>query len=341
MSGSALSPMNDHFTPKPWAKNPHLQTIFSSLRIRAMGRNPMADAAAGMIVDGGNGVRLQGYWSRRVGRKSAGLVLLLHGWEGSSDSTYIRHTGRYLFERGFDIFRLNLRDHGDSHHLNEGLFHSALIDEVFNAARFVSSLSDRRPFFIIGFSLGGNFGLRIALRHTATPIPNLSHVFAISPVLNPLRATLAIDNGFSLYRRYFVNKWKRSLKKKQDLFPSRYRFDDVLQYHTCMEITDAVIPRYSPFRNHQEYFMTYTLLGDIFGDITVPVLLIASADDPVIPVEDFHALRGNRHLEMKIERFGGHCGFLDPFPLGSWYERQIEQRLREHTALTTGISDIG
>jgi hypothetical protein len=321
--------MEDHFNPNPLARNPHLQSIFSSLRFRAMGRNPMADCAAEMIIDGGDGVRLLGYLSRRPRGDSRGLVLLLHGWEGSSDSTYIRHTGRYLFERGFDIFRLNLRDHGNSHHLNEGLFHSALIDEVFHAARFVSRLSDGRPCYIVGFSLGGNFGLRIALRHTAMPVPNLTCVFAVSPVLDPRRATLAIDNGFSLYRRYFVKKWKNSLQKKQALFPSRYHFDDVLGYPTCMEITDAVIPRYSPFRNHQEYFKTYTLLGDIFGDLTVPVHVIASADDPIIPVDDFHTLRGNRHFTLALQRHGGHCGFLDPFPMGCWYERYIDRLLRE------------
>lgn len=322
--------MDDHFNPKPWARNPHLQTIFSSLRIRAMDRNLMADRAAAMIVDGGDGVRLRGYWSRQARGMSSGLILLLHGWEGSSDSTYIRHTGRYFFERGFDIFRLNLRDHGDSHHLNEGLFHSARIDEVFNATRFISSLSGDRPFFIIGFSLGGNFGLRIARRHTAEPIANLARVFAVSPVLNPLRATLAIDQGFFLYRSYFVKKWKKSLKRKQALFPDRYRFDDILRLDTCMEITDAVIPRYSPFRNHEEYFRTYTLLGPVFEDLAVPVTIITSADDPVIPVEDFYSLRGNRYLEVKIEPYGGHCGFLDPFPWGSWYERYIDRRMKEH-----------
>lgn len=324
--------MEDHFKPKPWARNPHLQSIFSSLRFRSMGRNPMADCATEMIIDGGDGVRLLGYLSRRPGRKPRGLVLLIHGWEGSSDSTYIRHTGRYLFDRGFDIFRLNLRDHGNSHHLNEGLFHSALIDEAFHAARVIAGLSDGGPSSIIGFSLGGNFALRIALRHAVMPIPNLARVFAVSPVLNPHRATLAIDNGFSLYRRYFVKKWKNSLRKKQALFPSRYEFDDVLRYSTCMEITDAVIPRYSPFRDHREYFKTYTLSGDIFGDLTLPVHVIASTDDPIIPAVDFNTLRGNRHFKLSLQRYGGHCGFLDPFPMGCWYERYINGLLGEDSS---------
>ena len=47
------------------------------------------------------------------------------------------------------------------------------------------------PAFIVGFSLGGNFALRIARRCRREPIDNLRHVFCISPVLDPEKATAA------------------------------------------------------------------------------------------------------------------------------------------------------
>ena len=287
----------------------------------------MAAASREVIVETEEGVRLLGYHARVNPGTPRGLVCLLHGWEGSSDSTYIRHTGRYLFERGYDIFRLNLRDHGNSHGLNEGLFHSALIEETFSAVGSVAKLAGGRPFHLIGFSLGGNFALRIALRHGEVPVSNLRRVFAVSPVLDPLRATRAIDGGLFVYRRYFVRKWLRSLMKKQALFPGRYDFGDILRFRTCMDITDAVIPRYSPFPDSETYFKTYTLTGDAFSGLTLPVVVIAAEDDPVIPVDDFFALRGGRHLAISIQRRGGHCGFLDPFPFGCWYERYIHARL--------------
>ena len=37
-------------------------------------------------------------------------------------------------DQGFDVFRLNLRDHGTSHHLNPELFHSNRISEVVGAS---------------------------------------------------------------------------------------------------------------------------------------------------------------------------------------------------------------
>ena len=156
------------FLPAVWARNPHIQTIFGSLRFRTMGKNEMTDAAREVVTDVGNGGRLLGCYSRQTLRSPRGLIILIHGWEGSSDSTYVLSTGRFLFRRGYDIFRLNLRDHGRSHHLNRELFHGALTDETAQAVGNVARLLPDRPCYLIGFSLGGNFVLRIALRRKAT-----------------------------------------------------------------------------------------------------------------------------------------------------------------------------
>lgn len=315
--------MESNFKPKPWARNPHVQTIFASLNLRAAGKNPMVDCSEEVIVDGGSGVRLLGYHSVHPQENGRSLILLIHGWEGSSDSTYVLSTGRYFFNKGYDIFRLNLRDHGDSHHLNEGLFHGALIDETFNASRNIAHLSENKPCHIVGFSLGGNFALRVALRHSASKIANLKHVICISPSLDPHKATVSIDEGHFAYHHYFLRKWKRSLAKKQAIFPEQYDFNDVLKLKTCMEITDAIIPRYAQFHDSREYFSNYTLLGDALKDISNSVTIIASEDDPVIPVDDLYSLCENNNIRLLIQRYGGHCGFLDPFPFGCWYERKI------------------
>jgi len=321
--------MEETFTPKPWARNCHIQSICASLKVRARGPNPMADRAREVIIDGGDGVRLLGFHSTH-GTGGKGLILLIHGWEGSADSTYILHTGRYLYARGYDIFRLNLRDHGSSHHLNEGIFHGGLIDEVFSAARTIAGRAGERPCAIVGFSLGGNFALRIALRHSRTPIENLRQVIAISTILDPLQSTRLIDSSLSIYRNYFLKKWKRSLAIKERLFPHIYDFTDIMKMKTVMDMTDGIIERYSPFPNHRDYFSTYTLRREDFADLSVPVTVIVSRDDPFIAVEDFYALEGTKNLHLSIQRYGGHCGFIDPFPRGCWFEGEIERIMKRY-----------
>ncbi|HSO20071.1 MAG TPA: alpha/beta fold hydrolase, partial [Desulfosarcina sp.] len=170
----------------------------------------MLDAAREVVLTTAEGVRLLGYESRHVPPSSRGLAILLHGWEGSSSSTYIRTTGRFLFREGYDVFRLNFRDHGPSHHLNRGLFYAVLLDEVVDAVRQIAAKEHGGPVFLAGFSLGGNFALRIARQCTAAPIPGLRHIVAISPVLDPEKATDRID-GSRWILRYFLKKWRRSL----------------------------------------------------------------------------------------------------------------------------------
>ena len=319
--------MEDIFTPPGWARNPHLQTIYGSLKLRAAGRNEMVEASREVIVDAGNGARLLGYRARQTQRPPKGMVILLHGWEGSSDSAYILSSGRYFFRRGFDVFRLNLRDHGRSHHLNRDLFHGALTEETFQAVRNISTLFPDGPCFLIGFSLGGNFALRIALQHATTPLGNLRQVFCVSPALDPYKATLAIDASLPLYRCYFLGKWKRSLRTKQRCFPDLYHFEGILHHRTVMALTEAIMPYYTQYRTYCDYFRHYTLTGDALADVRVPTTLFCAQDDPVVPAADFATLPRNGYLRVSLQKYGGHCGFLERFPFGCWYDRQIAQCL--------------
>ena len=312
----------ESFRPAPYLRNGHLQTILASSSFRAWGKNPMFDAARKMIITTSGNVRLLGFYSPQKYKKSKGLVILLHGWEGSVASTYILRTGNSLYGRGYDIFRLNFRDHGDSHHLNQGIFYAVLLEEVFQAVRQLCRYAEQKPVFLTGFSLGGNFALRIARKMLQTPIANLCHVAAISPVLNPAKSTFKIDQ-YPLIRIYFLKKWIQSLKKKQKLFPAIYDFEDVLSLKNIQAVTDRLLQKYSDFNSASEYFRKYSLLGDTIKDLPVPTTIITAKDDPIIPVADFYQLELNYHTHLVIHAFGGHNAFIDGFFLKSWYEQNL------------------
>lgn len=308
------------FTPPFHLKSSLLQTVLASLKIRALGRNRMLEACREIIIDAGEGVRLQGFHSPLAGFSSRGMVILLHGWEGSAESTYILHTGRYLFDNGFDVFRLNFRDHGRTHHLNEGIFYGTLIDEVFRAVMKAAELSDERPVFLMGFSLGGNFALRIALKLEERCHP-LRHIMAISPVLDPSKATGSID-AHPVLRWYFLKKWKRSLRRNQELYPHLYHFSRMLAMKTIREITDVLIGESGLYADAKEYFSRYTIRADSLQSVTVPMTVVTSRDDPAIPVEDFHKLLLADHSRLIIHRYGGHNGFLQGIRAPAWYETE-------------------
>ena len=60
--------------------------------------------------------------------------MLLHGWEGSAESSCVLSLGSLLYSAGYDVLRLNLRDHGGTQRLNREIFHSCRLPEVVGGA---------------------------------------------------------------------------------------------------------------------------------------------------------------------------------------------------------------
>ena len=242
------------FAPPFWLRPSLVQTALASFKFRKRGKNPMLDVAQDRIMDCEDGVRLKGSYSPHPDNKA--LVIFLHGWEGSQDSTYVVACGWHMYHQGASVFRLNYRDHGDSHDLNEGLFYSTLFNEVFDAVKQAAELADGAPVYIVGFSLGGNFALRIARSLRDLTIKNLQHIFAISPVVDPWGAAPLVDKTW-LYRRYFLKKWTASLKKKQALYPELYNFDYIMSERRVLSMTSKLIPKYSDYPDMESYFNAY------------------------------------------------------------------------------------
>ena len=321
--------MIDAFSPPFYLRNGYVQTILGSRRFHRQRTNPVVGSARHVRIPTTVGATLGGAYSPHPSGSPKGLVILIHGWEGSIDSTYVLTTSQYLFRNRFAIFRLNLRDHGDTHALNEGLFFATLLEEVHEAVSRIARLLPNVPVFLVGFSLGGNFALRIARRCRQHPIKALRYVFSISPALDPDKATDRIDaNPYIL--AYFLNKWRRSLRRKQTLFPQHYHFDGLLESNGLRQMTAALLARYSHYQDPTAYFADYTLTGNALCDIAIPTTILTAVDDPIIPVADFRDLELSGTTERIILDHGGHNGFLKGLFNGCWYEAGMVDRFNDH-----------
>jgi predicted alpha/beta-fold hydrolase len=280
------------------------------------------------LVDGGDGVRLQGLHSEVPGIAPRGLAVLLHGWEGSTESSYMRLTAAHLLQRGFAVFRLNFRDHGDSHHLNEALFHSNRIDEVVQATGDIAArfLPPDRPLVAAGYSLGGNFALRLALRAPAAGLA-LQRVAAVCPVLDPAVTMTQMERGWRVYLRYFENKWRESLQRKRALFPTQHDFDDRTLRLDMRQLTEWLVQRHTDFGSLDAYFDGYSIAGARLAGLQVPADILMAADDPVIPLAEFAALQLPAHASLEIAARGGHCGFLVNGKMDGFAEAWVAERL--------------
>lgn len=313
------------FVPPRLLRNAHVQSIFSSTVPRKwfLKRNAkvMIQASQRQILDCGDGVRLQGEYSCRS-ENDKGLVILIHGWEGSASSSYILSSATALFNAGFDIFRLNLRDHGDTHHLNEELFNSVRLAEVVNAVVAIGKQFEHSKCFLAGFSLGGNFALRIATQLEEREV-DLHKVVAICPLLNPVKTMASLEEGLFVYHDYFHKKWSRSLKKKLLHYPQLGYGKQLAQLKTLHAMNEFFVPNFTSFDSPQSYLSAYAITGDVLQNIGVPCHIVSAEDDPVVLSKDLDELASHPMLSVELTRYGGHCGFLQNYRLHSWVDQRL------------------
>lgn len=314
------------FRPARGLGNAHLQSFLASTGPRraltSRRAHALQAAAREELLDCGEGIRLHGVYSPHP-RAERGLAILIHGWHGTADSAYLLSAATYLFGRGFSVFRLHLRDHGPSHHLNRELFNSARLPEVVAAVRRITALHPHGRTFLGGFSLGGNFALRVALAAPAAGIA-LDRVVAVCPVLDPARTMEALERS-PVYHEYFRRKWRHALLQKLLHFPDHGYGEELRQLRSLGAMNQFFVPRYTGFADTPSYLDAYAITGERLAGLTMPSHIITSRDDPVIPAADLARLARPPALTIELTERGGHCGFIMDWRLHSWIDGRLDQ----------------
>lgn len=320
------------FRPNPLLAPQLLQTVLASKRPAQRlwrRRGSLMEAAARQqLLDCGDGVRLTGMYSRQPASSAPrGLVVLIHGWEGHHDSAYQYSMACAVYEAGWNVFRLNLRDHAETHALNEQMFHSARIGEVLGAIEAMRGIDGSERLVVIGFSLGGNFALRVGLQGPARGlVPRLS--VGISPSIDPGATLRAIDEGPFVFKRYFLDKWRKTLRAKEAAWPGRYDFSRLLALASFVDITEQFVKEQTEYDSLAEYLGAYTLTPTMLMAAPSPIAVLTAQDDTVIPIRDFEGLEARGSVvAFDAPKRGGHCGFIENFGLESWAEKRVLELL--------------
>jgi hypothetical protein len=330
-TGEARAQLADRkaFRPPALLANRHLQSMLPSLPMRRAPverrARPMISASRQLVLDCGDGVRLMGWFAEPPPTailESRRLAVLLHGWEGSSESLYVLSVAQLLHVCGFSVLRLNLRDHGGTHALNEGLFHSCRIAEVVGAISRVQALFPDARLSLAGFSLGGNFMLRVGACAERAGL-RIARIVAVCPVIEPATTLAALEAGPAMYRQYFLYKWRRSLRAKQLAWPGAYDFGELIGERSLTAMTERMVLKYAGFADLASYLSGYAVTGDALAGLRVPARIITAQDDPMILAHDLDRLARPAALELTITPRGGHCGYMDALSGPSWIDREI------------------
>jgi predicted alpha/beta-fold hydrolase len=214
--------LRSSFKPAAWLRHCHLQTIFPSFpwawRTHAPFRReilnlPDGDSTAVDWLSAGDELP-----------RSAPLLVVLHGLEGSAESSYARMLMQAALDRQWRPCVLHFRDCGDYRNQLPRRYHAG---ETGDIRYFLKTLHDQGqtgPIFAVGYSLGGNILLKY-LGESGTD----SRLQAAGAVCVPLDLHIcaeALNTGFSkFYQNVLLKNMKTAVRRKFDRDTAAFDWD--------------------------------------------------------------------------------------------------------------------
>ena len=250
-------------------------------------------------------------------------VIFFPGWLGHKDSKYLIPLASLLYINNFDIIRIHPVDHGDSEHLNKDFFRATDIQTLIEAVEFIGNKYKDNEINLIGFSLGGNISLRIS---ASDSINFLKNTIVLSPVIDPEISMLTMDNTAWILKKYFLDKWRRTLRRKIR-FHNIPNAEEALKYKNLEEMTEFFTKNFSPHNNVKELFSGYAITQNTLNQIEHKTLIYSSIDDPCVPIGPLQELVQTDYVKFKPQEYGGHCGFIDDFKFSSSVYDEIVSKL--------------
>ena len=299
------------FRPHPLFQSGHAQTLAAHLWPRARAaRVARRDEARLFEVE--TGVRLLVHCRWQADRHAHPTILLVHGLEGSSESTYMFSTALKAHGAGFNVLRLNIRTCGNTLHLTETLYNSGMSQDLRAVIAELIQRDELTDIFLCGFSLGGNMSLKLAGEYGAEFPRALRGVCAVSPSVELAASAARIEQRANwIYQRKFIRSLKRRMREAARLYPERYDASELRLVRTLRQFDELYTAPHGGFRDADDYYARSSSLP-LIASIRIPTLIIHAQDDPFIPFDSLRhpSVGANPNLLLLAPAHGGHVGFL-------------------------------
>ncbi len=309
----ASSWMGPPFRPHPWLKDSHLMSIFPGFFPRPLRRFARTGKRRLFKID--EKTSLLGYYHFNEGAKpTTPTLLLLHGLEGSSESSHVLGIGYKACMNGFNVVRLNMRNCGGSIDYAETLYHAGLHADPLKVVEILRAEHPASKFILAGYSLGGNLLLNSALAASeGDPVAgdSLMAVCAVSPSIDLSAAVDAIERPENkLYQNWFLRTMKQKIMEKAKQQRRDFDIKSIAGIKSIREFDDKFTAPDGGYGSAERYYSEASS-RDRLVNMKIPCLIIASKDDPLVPFESFATLNiSNDMIELLITNEGGHGGFF-------------------------------
>ncbi len=288
-------------------RNSHLQTLAGML-ISAR-QHPYRAVAHQVVLPDGDMTILHD--DRPAGwRPTSPTAILVHGLTGCHHSAYMVHAAARLNAAGVRTFRMDMRSCGAAEGLSRMPYHAGCSSDLLAALHRVAKFCPASPISLVGYSIGGNVALKMAGEAPHRLPPQLSRMVVISP---PIDLQLCVDRfskgAVRIYDRYLARTHYRHLRRSKLLVRHAPHIVEALRPRGQRGFDDGYTSAVWGFESVEQFYAD-TSSYHVLPDVRIPTLLIASRDDPLVPVELFDSLKRQPSITVHLTDHGGHLGFI-------------------------------
>lgn len=250
---------------------------------------------------------------------NAPLLVMLHGLEGASDSTYARELCYWAAHNGLRFAVPHFRGCSGTVNHAPRAYHSGDHEEVDwilrrlrNNTRFAGT-----NIAVVGISLGGNMLLRWAQEQGSTAAAVVQAIAAVCSPLDLLACGPHIDSGINrlLYVRMFLRSMIPRALERLALHPNLFDGDALRKATTLYAFDSIFTAPLHGFRNTEDYWSRASSRWRL-AEIQLPTLILNTSNDPFVPTHTLPPLGWINSSVLAIRtQGGGHVGFPSgPFP---------------------------
>lgn len=306
---------NSDFRTTFWMPNEHWETILPGLL-----RNPrkLNYTRERIATSDGDFLDLD-----FVFKSNNRIVVLSHGLEGHSDKYYMRGMAHKFLENNWDTVSWNYRSCSEEINVSPILYHHGATGDLKTVIDHVISKGYMK-ILLIGFSLGGSLVVKyIGENNASLPLEVSGGIaFSIPCQLGSCAKKLSEPQN-RLYLNRFLKKLKVKIKAKAAQFPDKFDLNGIEEISSFPEFDTKYTAPLNGFENANEFYR-YASAGNYVEGISVPVLLVNSLNDPMLPEDcyPFESVKNHKCFYLETPEKGGHLGYWHPGKKFSWAEER-------------------
>lgn len=252
-------------------------------------------------------------------------VILTHGLEGNSQSSYITSMSQYFLNQGFDTFAWNMRGCSGEMNLKPYFYHSGQIEDLELVIQHVLNLGQYDEINLIGFSLGaGMTAFYLGQRGHQLPKQIQASIVFSAPCCLESSGLELSKKRHKLYAETFLSTMRAKVLEKDLVMKLPYVDREALKkVKNFQEFDNMVTAPSFGFASAKDYYQKNSC-NRVLKNISIPTLMINAQNDPFLgeacyPVDE---ARANHALFLEMPSQGGHIGFTGNLKSKQWAEKR-------------------